>query len=81
MKVTENYRFRQTFYSYFIMALSLISLLGGLIVLSIWKEYVAKNLPQKSLRQRMISFSFNLLMVLLTYVINVTVGIVLDRLT
>ena len=42
MKVADSYRFKQTVYSYFIMLLSLLFLLGGLVALSIWKSEVAE---------------------------------------
>ena len=44
MKVSESYRSAQTFYSYFIMLLSLLFLLGGLVGLSIWKTKMAKKM-------------------------------------
>lgn len=81
MKVSESYRFKQIFYSYFIMLLSLLFLLGGLVGLSIWKGKMAKKLSEESVFQLILSYSFNLLMVLLTYTINVILGMTLDKLT
>ena len=46
MKVTDSYRIKQTIYSYFIMLLSLLFLLGGLIALSIWKAEMAEKLAK-----------------------------------
>ena len=37
MKVDDGYRWKRTFYSYLIMVMSLVFLLGGLIALSLWK--------------------------------------------
>ena len=81
MKVSDVYRKKQTFYSYIIMVLTLLFLLGGLIALNIWKTSVASSLPKQSHWQKFISFTFNLLMVLLTYTINVVLGMTLDKLT
>lgn len=82
MKISDSYRLKQMFYSYLIMAMSLMLSLGGFIGLKIWRERLEGNPSgQSSLHSRLISFLFNLLMVTLTNVINILLGMALEALT
>ena len=81
MKISDSYRLKQTIYSYFIMLLSLLFLLGGLVALSLWKSEVAEKLDKDSLIYKLSSFLFTLSMAFLTFIINVFVGMTLDTLT
>jgi hypothetical protein len=49
MRISDSYRLKQMFYSYFIMFVSLILSLGAFIGLKIWRERLAANPFRKSL--------------------------------
>lgn len=81
MKVSDAYRLRNTFYSYFIMAMGLAFSLGGLIGLKLWREHLSLQNYKQSFNDKLLTFLFHVLMAGLTYVINVLLGLGLESLT